>query len=49
VRASASVSTTAHQARRLYERAGFARVATLRDAMKDGARYLDEDLMILRL
>jgi ribosomal protein S18 acetylase RimI-like enzyme len=44
-----TVSTTAHQARRLYERAGFVRVATLADAMKDGARYLDEDLMILRL
>jgi ribosomal protein S18 acetylase RimI-like enzyme len=44
-----TVSTTAQQARRLYARAGFVRVATLEDAMKDGARYLDEDLMILRL
>ena len=44
-----TVSTTAQQARRLYERAGFVRVATREGAMKDGARYLDEELMVLRL
>jgi hypothetical protein len=43
-----TVSMTAQQARRLYARAEFVRVATLEKAMKDGARYLDEDLMVLR-
>ncbi len=43
------VATTADAARRLYRRAGFEVVGTLRDAMKEGERYIDEDLMVLRL
>jgi ribosomal protein S18 acetylase RimI-like enzyme len=43
------VATTADAARRLYRRAGFEVVGTLREAMKDGERYVDEDLMVLRL
>jgi ribosomal protein S18 acetylase RimI-like enzyme len=36
-------------ARGLYLAAGFTGQGTLRAAMKDGLRYHDEDLMILRL
>jgi ribosomal protein S18 acetylase RimI-like enzyme len=44
-----AVSATAHAARRLYERKGFVVVGTLKGAMKDGERYIDEDLMVLHL
>jgi ribosomal protein S18 acetylase RimI-like enzyme len=37
-----TVSATADAARRLYERSGFIVVGTLRSAMKDGTRYIDE-------
>jgi ribosomal protein S18 acetylase RimI-like enzyme len=44
-----TVATTAVAARRLYLRAGFVVVGSLREAMKDGNRYIDEELMELRL
>ncbi len=44
-----TVATTADAARRLYLRAGFVVVGTLREAMKDGERYIDEEIMVLRL
>jgi ribosomal protein S18 acetylase RimI-like enzyme len=44
-----AVSATAHVARRLYERRGFGVVGTLEGAMKDGERYIDEDLMVLHI
>jgi ribosomal protein S18 acetylase RimI-like enzyme len=44
-----TVSTNAEPARRLYRRAGFALIGTLREAMKDAERYVDEELMVLRL
>ena len=43
------VSTTADSARRLYRRAGFEVVGELKGAIKDGERYIDEELMVLRL
>jgi ribosomal protein S18 acetylase RimI-like enzyme len=44
-----TVSTNADPARRLYRRVGFALIGTVREAMKDGERYIDDDLMVLRL
>ncbi len=44
-----TVSTSAGSAQRLYRHVGFALVGTLREAMKDGERYVDEELMVLRL
>jgi ribosomal protein S18 acetylase RimI-like enzyme len=44
-----TVSTNADPARRLYRHAGFVPIGTLREAMKDGERYVDEELMVLRL
>jgi ribosomal protein S18 acetylase RimI-like enzyme len=44
-----TVSTKADSARRLYRHVGFALIGTLREAMKDGERYVDEELMVLRL
>jgi ribosomal protein S18 acetylase RimI-like enzyme len=44
-----TVATTADAARRLYLRSGFVVVGTLREAMKDGERYVDEEIMVLRL
>jgi ribosomal protein S18 acetylase RimI-like enzyme len=44
-----TVITTDEAARRLYQRAGFTVVGLLRGAMKDGDRYLDEELMVCRL
>lgn len=44
-----TVATTAADARRLYTRAGFLVVGALAQAMKDGDRYVDEELMALRL
>jgi ribosomal protein S18 acetylase RimI-like enzyme len=43
------LSATAHSARRLYVRSGFVVVGTLERAMKDGSRYIDQDLMVLYL
>jgi RimJ/RimL family protein N-acetyltransferase len=43
------LTSTALAARRLYVRSGFVLVGTLKGAMKDGARYIDEDLMVLQL
>jgi ribosomal protein S18 acetylase RimI-like enzyme len=43
------VAANADAARRLYRSVGFAPIGTLREAMKDGERYVDEDLMVLRL
>lgn len=44
-----TVAMTADSARRLYLRAGFEVIGTVREAMKDGDRYVDEELMVLRL
>jgi ribosomal protein S18 acetylase RimI-like enzyme len=44
-----TVAGPALAARRLYVRSGFALVGTLKGAMKAGARYIDEDLMVLHL
>ncbi len=44
-----TVATTAEEARRLYARAGFNVTGIVRQAMKDGDRYVDEEQMVLRL
>jgi ribosomal protein S18 acetylase RimI-like enzyme len=43
------VATTAESARRLYRKMGFAVIGVHVGAMKDGDRYIDEELMCLRL
>lgn len=43
------VSTTSTAARRLYEKVGFRVVGCVEGAMKDEGRYIDEELMVLRL
>lgn len=43
------VATTAESARRLYRKMGFAVVGIHVGAMKDGDRYIDEEIMSLRL
>jgi RimJ/RimL family protein N-acetyltransferase len=44
-----TVSTNADPTRRLYRRVGFALIGTVREAMKDGERYIDDDRTVLRL
>ncbi|MCL2448284.1 MAG: GNAT family N-acetyltransferase [Polyangiaceae bacterium] len=43
------LTVTADPAHRLYARAGFVVIGTLREAQKDGERYIDEEWMVLRL
>jgi ribosomal protein S18 acetylase RimI-like enzyme len=43
------VSTPSTAARRLYEKLGFRVVGRVEGAMKDEGRYIDEELMVLRL
>lgn len=44
-----TVATSAQSARRLYLITGFSVVGMLAEAMKDNGRYIDEELMVLRL